>query len=103
MAVEAASVSTFESVVGGLIVTVVSDDTVVATLFELVRDDDRSRVPVCIDRSGLEIHILLDLHSIHASLSLVANRHFSSIHHCSCSTLSLFFNSRLSFRHWDSS
>ena len=96
MAVEAASVSTFEPVVGGLTVTVVSDDTVVAILFDGVRDDNGSRVRHVVEFPCLQGLGLLILHPIHASLSLVINRHFSCIHHCSCSTGSRL---RFSCRH----
>ena len=90
MAVEAAGVPTLEAVVGGLTVTVVGDDAVVAILLRQVRDNNRSGVGHAL--AGL-LHrfVLLLLHSIHASLGLVANRHFPSLHHCSSRTLSHFF------------
>ena len=89
MAVEAASVSTFESVVGGLTVTVVSDDAVVAILFDCMRDDFRSRVRHAGDHLCFLSLACLPLHSIHASLSLVANRHFTRFRHGSSSSWSL--------------
>ena len=98
MAVEAASVSTFESVVGGLTVAVVSDYAVVAILFDLVRDDYRSRVSLLGDHSCFLSLACLSLHSIHASLSLVAYRHFSRFRHGSSSSWSLF-DCWFSFRH----
>ena len=86
MTIETASVSTFETVVCGLAMCIVGDNTVVTCLLRFMGGNDRSRVGHPLAHL-LHRVVLLPLHSIHAPLGLIAHGHLSSLHHCRRSAL----------------
>ena len=84
--IETASVSTFETVVCGLAMCIVRDNTVVPRFLRLMGADDRSRVGHTLTNL-LHRVVLLPLHSIHAPLGLIAHGHLACLHHCRRSAL----------------